>query len=74
MTEVKSNKKLLLQYLGFAFQMIVALAISIFAGRWIDHQLGFISPLLIWVLPLVTIVATIIKVIKETSKNTNEKK
>jgi membrane protein DedA with SNARE-associated domain len=75
MTEKQpANNKLLLQYLGFAFQLIVALGLSVFAGNWLDKQLNFTTPLLAWVLPLMTIVAMIIKAIKDTSKNKNEKK
>lgn len=75
MTEqTPSNKKLLLQYLGFAFQLIVALGITVIAGKWLDKQLGFATPLLVWILPLITIIAMIIKAVKDTSKNNNEKK
>jgi len=64
----KSNKDLLLQYAGLATQLLVLLAITIWAGIKLDKWLKFSTPLFTWVLPLVSIVALMIKIIKDTSK------
>ena len=65
---MKSNKDLLIQYAGFATQLVVSLGITVFGGQWLDkHFLGS-SPILVWVLPMFVIMALIIKVIKDTSK------
>jgi hypothetical protein len=68
MQEKKSNKNLLYKYLGFGFQMILILALAVYAGIWLDKKLAVKTPLLVWVLPLIIISATIYKVIKDTSK------
>jgi hypothetical protein len=64
----KSNKDLLLQYAGLATQLLVLLAITIWAGIKLDKWLKFSTPLFTWVLPLISIVALMIKIIKDTSK------
>ncbi len=63
-----NNRRLLLQYAGFAFQLMVALALAVYAGIWLDKQLKPGFPLLVWVLPLVVIVALIVKAVKDTNK------
>ncbi len=64
---MKSNKQLLVQYAGFAFQLLVSLAIAVVLGLWVDDKwLGF--PLLVWLFPLLIIILTIVKAIKDTKK------
>ena len=64
----KSNKDLLFQYAGLATQLLVMLAIAVSAGIRSDKWLKFSTPLFTWVLPLITIIALMIKIIKDTSK------
>ena len=64
----KSNNKLLLQYAGLATQLLVLLAITVWTGIKLDKWLKFTTPLFTWVLPIVAIVALMIKIIKDTSK------
>jgi len=63
----KSNKQLLLQYAGFAMQLLVLLAITVWAGIKLDNWISFSFPLFSWILPLIAIIAIIIKTIKDTS-------
>lgn len=63
-----NNKSLLYKYLGFGFQLILTLALAVYAGIWADKKLAFTTPLLVWILPLLIIAATIAKVIKDTSR------
>lgn len=51
-----------------ATQFIVSLALGVFAGSWLDKRLKLTFPLLVWVLPLLIIIALMVKVIKDTSK------
>lgn len=60
------NNRLLWQYAGFAFQLLAALAVSVYAGIKLDARLKTGMPLLVWLLPLVIIIALIIKVVKDT--------
>ncbi|MBI3883750.1 MAG: hypothetical protein HY305_05945 [Sphingobacteriales bacterium] len=64
----KKNNNLLLQYAGMGIQFIVALALTIWVGGKLDGLFKFSFPLLIWVLPLVAIIAILIKIIKDISK------
>lgn len=64
----KSNKDLLLQYAGLATQLLVLLAVMVWAGIKLDDWLKFSTPLFTWVLPLIAIVALMIKIINDTSK------
>jgi Mn2+/Fe2+ NRAMP family transporter len=63
-----NNNKLLLRYAGLGMQMLVSLALAIFAGLKVDEWLSFSTPLLVWILPLLVIVIMIYQVIKDTSK------
>ena len=56
------------RYAGFATQLFVALGISVFIGLKADEWLFVSFPVLVWVLPLMVIVFTIYKLIKDTRK------
>jgi hypothetical protein len=64
----QSNNNLLLKYAGLTMQILVGLALAVFAGMKIDEKLSFATPLLVWILPLIVIVVMIYQVIKDTSK------
>lgn len=64
----KQNDRLLLKYLGFGTQIMVGLALAVFAGLKLDKWLSFSIPLLVWILPLLVLAAMIWSVIKDTSK------
>lgn len=66
--ERKSNKNLLLRYAGLTMQIMVSLALALYAGYKADEWLRWETPVLVWVLPLVVIVVMIWQVIKDTSK------
>ncbi len=65
----QNNNKLLLKYAGLATQLLVGLAIALFAGIKLDAWLKLNTPLLVWILPLMVIVAMMYQVIKDTTKN-----
>ncbi len=64
----QSNSSLLLRYLGLGFQLLISLALALYAGKWLDEKLKLQTPLLIWILPLLILAATFYKVVKDTSK------
>lgn len=66
------NNRLLWLYTGFAFQLVAALAVGVYAGLKLDTWLKTGMPLMVWILPLLIIIALIIKVIKDTG-NKGEK-
>jgi hypothetical protein len=62
------NNKLLYQYAGFAFQLLASLGIAIFAGLKLDGWIKPGIPVFVWLLPLLVIIITLIKAIRDTSK------
>ncbi|MDE3124211.1 MAG: hypothetical protein KGK14_01745 [Bacteroidota bacterium] len=68
MSRLPDNKKLLLQYAALTGELIVAIGIAVFVGWWLDSKISLSFPILVWLLPLLIIIALIIKVIKDTSK------
>ena len=59
----------MLKYAGFAAQLTAALLAAVYAGYWVDKKTTLKFPLLIWLLPLLVIIAMIVKAIKDTSEN-----
>lgn len=57
----------LMQYVSFATQLIVLLCITMYGGKWADQYFSFSKPLLIWLLPLLVLAGTLIKLIRDTS-------
>lgn len=65
----KQNSRLLLKYAGLTMQIMVSLALAVYIGYKADAWLEWKTPVLVWVLPLLVIVAMIWQVIKDTSKS-----
>lgn len=66
--ETPSNKKLLLQYAGFAFQLMAALGVATFAGYYADKWIKTTFPIFLWLLPLAVLIIILWKAVKDTSK------
>ena len=64
----KGNDRLLMKYLGLATQVMVGLALAVFAGLKLDKWLRFSTPLLVWILPLLVLGGMMWQIIKDTSK------
>jgi len=62
------NNKLLYQYAGFAFQLLAALGIAVFAGLKLDAWIKPGIPVFTWLLPLLVLIGLIIKAVKDTSE------
>lgn len=67
-----SNKDLLVRYAAIGTQILAALLVGVFLGKWIDAKLQLSFPILIWLLPLVLLIAMLLKVVRDTSKRNNE--
>ncbi|MFY8004064.1 MAG: hypothetical protein ACOVNR_04445, partial [Chitinophagaceae bacterium] len=65
---MKSNKQLLFQYAGFAFQLLVLLIVAVFAGLKFDEWLNLTIPVFVWLLPLLAIIGTIFKTFNDTKR------
>lgn len=66
------NTSDLLRYAGWGTQLFVALALAVFAGGKIDKWAHFSTPLLVWILPFIVLIAMIYQLIKDTSKRKTE--
>ena len=64
----KPGNNLLWKYAGLATQFLVGIGLSVYAGMKIDQWLKINVPVAVWVLPLLVIVAVIIKIIKDTAQ------
>ena len=53
---------------------MASLALAVWAGVSADRWLGIGMPLLVWVLPLLVIAVTIVRLVKETARDRNGKK
>lgn len=69
--QLPNNNNLLLRYAGLTMQILVGIAIALWLGMKADEWLRFKTPLLVWILPLLVIIAMIYQVIKDTSKKKN---
>lgn len=64
----KNSSTQLWQYAGIGGQLLVSLGIGVFLGLKADEWLNFKIPLLVWILPLLILIAMIARLIKATSK------
>jgi len=66
-----NNNQLLWKYAGLTTLLLIGIGIFVFAGNKIDEFFKWKTPIAVWVLPLVFILAIIIKIVIETSKKNN---
>ena len=63
----------LLRYAGLGTQIMVALSLAVFVGYKADGWLQIPIPLLMWLLPLLVLIAIFYKLLKETSNRKKDK-
>jgi hypothetical protein len=64
----KKEAASLMQYAGWAAQVMAALALGVYAGFKLDKWIAFAIPICIWLLPLLILIGLLLKVVKDTSK------
>ena len=64
---MQNNNQSLLKYAGLATQFAIAIALAVFIGKKADGWFALKSPMLVWILPLVFIIAIILKIVKDTA-------
>jgi F0F1-type ATP synthase assembly protein I len=57
-----------MRYLGLASQLFISIGVGLWLGWKLDGFFSFQSPWLIWILPLVIVVSSLIKIIIDTNK------
>ncbi|MEI8075907.1 MAG: hypothetical protein WCH78_14245 [Bacteroidota bacterium] len=67
MSDKNDSNRLLWQYAGLATQLLVSLGLALFLGDWLDKKIAWKVSLLAWILPLVVLLATMFKLIRDTS-------
>jgi hypothetical protein len=67
MSDKNDNNRLLWQYAGLTTQLLITLGVGLYLGQWLDKKIGWNLSLLVWILPLLVLLATMIKLIKDTS-------
>jgi hypothetical protein len=58
----------LMRYMGLATQFFVSIGVGLWVGSKLDKYFSFGVPVLIWVLPLLIVVSSLIKIIIDTNK------
>lgn len=57
-----------MRYMGLATQFFVTIGVGLWLGSKLDEYFSFGTPVLIWVLPLLIVVSSLIKIIIDTNK------
>ena len=63
----EANRQLM-RYAGLAFQFMVGIGLSLYAGLKADEWLNMPFPLLVWLIPLLIIIGVIIKTVVDTGR------
>ena len=58
----------ILQFAGMASQWIIVLIGMVYFGNWADKKYDFTKGLFIWLLPLLSLIGLMFKLIRDTSK------
>lgn len=66
-TDKENNSPFLRKYAALGTQMLVSIGLSVFAGIKLDGWLRLRFPLLGWLLPLLVIIITLYKIVKDTA-------
>jgi hypothetical protein len=66
--KTRSGNAQLWQYAGIGGQLLISLGVGVFLGLKADEWLNLKFPVLVWVLPLLILIAMIARLIKATSK------
>jgi len=63
----EANDRSWMRYIGLASQFFISIGIFLAIGWKLDKLFIFTTPFLIWLLPLLIIIASLIKLIRDTS-------
>lgn len=68
MDDKQRNNKPYTVYMSYGFQLLGGVAAGIWIGRWLDKKYSPHTPMFIWILPLVILIALLYQLVKEFSK------
>jgi F0F1-type ATP synthase assembly protein I len=66
--DAKKSSQSLMRYMGLATQFFVSIGVGLWLGSIIDDYFSIKAPLFIWLLPLLIVVSSLIKIIIDTNK------
>jgi F0F1-type ATP synthase assembly protein I len=66
--DAKKSGQSLMRYMGLATQFFISIGVGLWLGSLIDDYFSINAPLFIWVLPLLIVVSSLIKIIIDTNK------
>jgi F0F1-type ATP synthase assembly protein I len=66
--DAKKSRQSLMRYMGLATQFFVSIGVGLWLGSIIDDYFSIKAPLFIWLLPLLIVVSSLIKIIIDTNK------
>lgn len=58
----------LLQYAGIGTQWLILMGLGAFGGYKLDQRLGWRFPVAVWLIPLVILVISLVRVARDTGK------
>lgn len=58
----------MMKYAGMATQFLVSIGLSVYLGLKLDGWLHISFPVFVWMIPLLVIIFTIYKLVKETNR------
>jgi F0F1-type ATP synthase assembly protein I len=58
----------MLRFASLGTQFLAAILVTAWLGVWLDKRFAFTTPMFVWLLPLLTIIGLLIKVVKEASQ------
>lgn len=58
----------IIRYAGLATQLLVGIAIGVYAGIYIDKKINLGFPLFLWLLPLLVVILALYKLVKDINK------
>jgi len=63
-----------MRWLGLGAQFAGAIGIGLWAGNWLDGRMHRVTPLFIWLLPLLLIAVILYQLVKATAKSNDGEK
>jgi F0F1-type ATP synthase assembly protein I len=66
--EAKKSSQPLMRYMGLATQFFISIGVGLWIGSKVDDYFSIKTPVFIWVLPLLIVVSSLIKIIIDTNR------
>lgn len=68
MDDREQNNRPYMVYMSYGFQLLGGVGIGIWLGRLLDNKCNLHTPVFIWMIPLLILIALLYQLVKEFSK------